>query len=322
MSRTILSIVVVVAWVGTPMAFGQEGHQHQHGHAHEEFVIPTHYRGAMHEIDHRMHEITELISSGELAEVHPQAEVIQQIAKKLGQLALKEDSGIAKDAVKEINVLGKDLASKFDTIDRAADSGNLEGTKVVYKEMTELVAKLRAFIPKVYKCPMKCEGDKTYSKPGKCPKCGMDLVELKAHGDHEAKHGGLFFMAADQKHHLEGVLLDSNEFRVYFYDEFTVPILAEMFTAEASVGPKGSDPSTRTKFSIKASSNKEYLTGVIDTSLKTPLSIRVFIDFKDDQKPQLFDFDFDQPVKHAESKNTEKKPASSHKEHSDHHGGH
>lgn len=27
-----------------------------------------------------------------------------------------------------------------------------------------------------YYCPMKCEGDKTYDKPGSCPKCGMDLV--------------------------------------------------------------------------------------------------------------------------------------------------
>ena len=26
-------------------------------------------------------------------------------------------------------------------------------------------------------CPMRCEGDKTYDKPGDCPDCGMDLVE-------------------------------------------------------------------------------------------------------------------------------------------------
>ncbi len=26
-------------------------------------------------------------------------------------------------------------------------------------------------------CPMRCEGDKTYDKPGDCPVCGMDLVE-------------------------------------------------------------------------------------------------------------------------------------------------
>jgi hypothetical protein len=30
---------------------------------------------------------------------------------------------------------------------------------------------------KTYQCPMKCEGDKTYNEPGKCPKCGMDLTE-------------------------------------------------------------------------------------------------------------------------------------------------
>jgi P-type Cu+ transporter len=29
----------------------------------------------------------------------------------------------------------------------------------------------------VYYCPMRCEGDKTYNKPGDCPVCGMDLVE-------------------------------------------------------------------------------------------------------------------------------------------------
>ncbi|WP_264553572.1 heavy metal translocating P-type ATPase [Flavobacterium sp. N2038] len=28
----------------------------------------------------------------------------------------------------------------------------------------------------VYYCPMHCEGDKTYDKPGDCPVCGMDLV--------------------------------------------------------------------------------------------------------------------------------------------------
>lgn len=31
-----------------------------------------------------------------------------------------------------------------------------------------------------YYCPMKCEGDKTYTKAGKCPKCKMNLIEKKA----------------------------------------------------------------------------------------------------------------------------------------------
>jgi len=34
--------------------------------------------------------------------------------------------------------------------------------------------------PEVYQCPMKCEGDKTYDKPGKCPVCGMALQKISA----------------------------------------------------------------------------------------------------------------------------------------------
>lgn len=30
----------------------------------------------------------------------------------------------------------------------------------------------------VYQCPMKCEGEKTYNKPGSCSVCKMDLVEV------------------------------------------------------------------------------------------------------------------------------------------------
>ena len=29
-----------------------------------------------------------------------------------------------------------------------------------------------------YQCPMKCEKDKTYDKPGKCPVCGMALRKI------------------------------------------------------------------------------------------------------------------------------------------------
>jgi hypothetical protein len=30
-----------------------------------------------------------------------------------------------------------------------------------------------------YQCPMQCEGTKTYDAPGKCPKCQMDMKEVK-----------------------------------------------------------------------------------------------------------------------------------------------
>jgi hypothetical protein len=30
-----------------------------------------------------------------------------------------------------------------------------------------------------YQCPMKCEGDKVYHQPGRCPVCKMELVPIK-----------------------------------------------------------------------------------------------------------------------------------------------
>lgn len=39
----------------------------------------------------------------------------------------------------------------------------------------------------VYQCPMKCEGGKTYDKPGRCPVCGMNLAEVKIRDNHNDK---------------------------------------------------------------------------------------------------------------------------------------
>lgn len=45
-------------------------------------------------------------------------------------------------------------------------------------------------IASVYQCPMKCEGAKTYDKPGKCPVCNMNLkkVEVKKEVDEHKGH--------------------------------------------------------------------------------------------------------------------------------------
>ena len=84
---------------------------------------------------------------------------------------------------------------------------------------------------KSYRCPMNCENGKVYPEPGACPVCEMDLAEFKGgeieHADHEPKHGGVFFMAADNWHHIEGVLASPSEFRLYIYDNFTKPISAK-----------------------------------------------------------------------------------------------
>jgi Cu2+-exporting ATPase len=45
-----------------------------------------------------------------------------------------------------------------------------------------------------YFCPMHCEGDRVYDKPGRCPVCGMYLVPVNkadlghTHEGHNEKH--------------------------------------------------------------------------------------------------------------------------------------
>ena len=38
-----------------------------------------------------------------------------------------------------------------------------------------------------YQCPMKCEGDKTYSSEGKCPVCNMNMKKVKSKGASKEK---------------------------------------------------------------------------------------------------------------------------------------
>lgn len=40
-----------------------------------------------------------------------------------------------------------------------------------------------------YKCPMGCEGDKTYDSPGNCPVCNMKLVPVSEAGSHSHEQG-------------------------------------------------------------------------------------------------------------------------------------
>ncbi len=144
MSKLVRTILVPAFAVGfAPLVWAQHGHgQHEEHGKPVEFKMPTTYAGAVAEIEHRLHEISELIESKQLAKVHAEADVIQKVAKVIGQLALKEGSGVPKEAVKDVNVAGKDLAAKFDAIDKAGDSGDLAGTKKVYAEMVALTATL------------------------------------------------------------------------------------------------------------------------------------------------------------------------------------
>ncbi len=56
-----------------------------------------------------------------------------------------------------------------------------------------------------YQCPMKCEGEKTYYKPGSCPVCNMDILKLEntettnIHNDDEILETSIFNLTSEWK---------------------------------------------------------------------------------------------------------------------------
>lgn len=304
-----MAITLILAAV-VPAALAQ--HEHGKGQEHgkpTKFTMPTTYRQAVQEIQNRLAEIDKLIKGKHLDDVHAQADVIKQVGNKVGELAAKPDSGVPKDAVKDVNQAGRALAAKFDAIDKVADAGDAAGTQREYDEMVKLTATLAKYIAKTYQCPMKCEGDKTYSAPGRCPKCGMDLKEVASLGP----HGGLVAFTADHKRQVELTLSKDNDVHIYFYDEQAKPFSADHVTAQAHAGKKGSKETEHKPVLLTLDSSKSFLSGKVDAASKLPLTIMVTVDFKDGGKAETITFECDATTKavgdaHKDNEHKDHKP--------------
>lgn len=72
-------------------------------------------------------------------------------------------------------------------------------------------------------------------EPGRCsngtPR--QAIREQRAHGDHNPKHGGQFFMAADKWHHVEATHPMAGTLRVFLYDNFSKPLPVKGITGRA-----------------------------------------------------------------------------------------
>jgi hypothetical protein len=135
--------------------------------------------------------------------------------------------------------------------------------------------------------------------PGVCAdgKPRLAARERRAHGDHNPRHGGQFFMASDNLHHLEGTYPREGVFRLYFYDDFTRPLgrsATESFAARA-VTRQVFDPATKGYKDVESaplalSKDGRYLEAHVSTGL--PAQITAKVTFKAGEPEHRFDFSF------------------------------
>jgi hypothetical protein len=136
--------------------------------------------------------------------------------------------------------------------------------------------------------------------PGRCAD-GTPMVATytpRPHGDHNPRHGGLFFMAPDNWHHIEGAYPAAGQFRVYLYDDYTKPLpLAQGRKVRARVVTKEIfDPATRITRELSSAPlvlarGGAFLEARIEP-LALPATMTAKISFGGEDKESRFDFSF------------------------------
>ena len=143
-----------------------------------------------------------------------------------------------------------------------------------------------------------CPGsDKQETAPGACAN-GAPMVKKYAprpHGNHNPQHGGQFFMASDNWHHLEGTYLPTGVFRMHLYDDYTKPLpVAQVRNISGAVVVK--DQRTGDEKTIPLTRNGQYLQGTVG-KLPFPAAMYAKVKFKPDAPDNRFDFTFDSYTK-------------------------
>ena len=128
--------------------------------------------------------------------------------------------------------------------------------------------------------------DQKLMEPGQCADgtAPREIHQIRAHGDHNPRHGGQFYMASDNWHHVEGAYPRQGLFRVFFYDNFSQPIDASRFTARLL------DDHQRL-IALKPGAEKNILEGALGAAA-LPVKVALEVTFDTNQKANHFDFQF------------------------------
>jgi hypothetical protein len=124
--------------------------------------------------------------------------------------------------------------------------------------------------------------------PGKCAD-GSAMIERhvpRAHGNHTPQHGGQFFMASDNWHHLEGTHPDKGIFRLHVYDDYNKPLPVDQMKQITGVVTRKTQ-----SFPLKLAADGKALEARVE-DLAPPAELVAKVKFKTGGPEFRFDFVF------------------------------
>lgn len=267
---------------------------HMHG-APPKWVEPASFKECVALFRGHMHDLDAEILADNYSNAALRAPVLRRIAEATPVFVSIESSGVPAEQRDATRRAAEQAAFISGNLEASARLSDTIGVREEQTLLAAILAQWEKYIPAEFICPMRCEGERIYAKEIDCPVCGMALSDTRAHMDHRPKHGGTFFMTSDNKHHLEGVLVTEGlpkgqrEFRVYIYDEFTQPLASNVVIARAVLSTPASEDTHQV--TLKPDETSEFLSSPVPASLN-PVSIKLFVDFKNARGEQLFDFRF------------------------------
>lgn len=143
---------------------------------------------------------------------------------------------------------------------------------------------IQVTMAETWTCPGETKGALS---PGKCPDGSprKQAFSARPHGNHNPQHGGSFFMAPDNWHHLEGTYPRAGLFRLYLYDDYTKPLNSDR------LGTISGHVTLADGRTIPL-----HLTGkVMEANLGTvafPVVVHARVKFDETGRENLFDFTF------------------------------
>ena len=121
---------------------------------------------------------------------------------------------------------------------------------------------------------------------------GIEMPQPAPHSDHDAAHGGTFFMSADGTHHIEGAYPRPGRFELYLYDDRKRALPPSSIVGYLQVDM---DPAARS-IPLQSDSSCECLSVIIRPAPEPPVRLTVRVRIRRLEggpgEEQLYNFEF------------------------------